>query len=317
MARADFIATPGNSCPAGGKAVILKAGDGVCLRAAHWPPSGVPRAQAIGTVFLLNGRTEFIDKYFEAVQRLIERRYQVFALDWRGQGLSDRLLPDPEKGHVGNFADYEGDLAAMLKWAVAEEAPRPFLVLAHSMGGHNALRFALSHDQAFDGLALCAPMLGVKLPGPRFPLQALVAVLSAIAPKAYALGQGPMRPSDTQFAGNLLCSDPRRFAVLTDSLAAEPQLRLGGVTNRWLDQAFTSMRFIHDRLAQFDRPMVIFSGLADRIVDSTSHRTATQIARQARLVAIAGANHEILREADRYQDQLWQGFDDWRAALAG
>jgi uncharacterized membrane protein YbhN (UPF0104 family) len=36
-------------------------------------------------------------------------------IDWRGQGLADRMLPDRRIGHVGKFSDYQTDLAAVLR----------------------------------------------------------------------------------------------------------------------------------------------------------------------------------------------------------
>ncbi len=61
--------------------------DGAQLRAAFWRPEGVPR----GTVALVQGRAEFIEKYYEVVGELLERGFVVASFDWRGQGLSQRL----------------------------------------------------------------------------------------------------------------------------------------------------------------------------------------------------------------------------------
>ena len=57
-------------------------------------PAGTPPERPRGTVVLLTGRGEFIEKYAtEVVGELLERGFAVVALDWRGQGLSDRPLP--------------------------------------------------------------------------------------------------------------------------------------------------------------------------------------------------------------------------------
>ena len=48
-----------------------------------------------------------------AVGELLERRFAVVALDWRGQGGSARELENPRKGHVDDFALYERDVAAL------------------------------------------------------------------------------------------------------------------------------------------------------------------------------------------------------------
>src|SRR5882672_10721772 len=59
---------------------------GTLLRYAFWNPTGPPR----GTVVLMPGRGEFLEKYAtEAVGDLLHRGYAVTSMDWRGQGLSD------------------------------------------------------------------------------------------------------------------------------------------------------------------------------------------------------------------------------------
>ena len=45
-----------------------------------------------GTVVVLGGRAEFIEKYFEVIGELLARDFAVAALDWRGQGGSARRL---------------------------------------------------------------------------------------------------------------------------------------------------------------------------------------------------------------------------------
>src|SRR5271169_357456 len=92
----------------------LKTPDGVNLRFARWaPPPGRK-----GTVVVLQGRAEFIEKYFETVRDLRARGFAVATFDWRGQGLSDHALSDPHKGHVRNFSEYATDLAAIMDQVV-------------------------------------------------------------------------------------------------------------------------------------------------------------------------------------------------------
>ena len=94
-----------------------------------------------GSVVLLTGRGEFIEKYAtEVVGELLGRGYCVYALDWRGQGLSDRPLADRGKGHIDNFSTYMADLQLFLDKVVAPAAPRPILALCHSMGAHIMMR---------------------------------------------------------------------------------------------------------------------------------------------------------------------------------
>ena len=100
----------------------LAARDGLPLRTAVWP---VPAGSARGTVVVLQGRAEFIEKYGETAGDLRARGFAVHALDWRGQGGSGRMLDDTRKGHVVSYKDYLSDLDLFLEESVLPDAPGP------------------------------------------------------------------------------------------------------------------------------------------------------------------------------------------------
>src|ERR687892_1390043 len=101
----NLISIPANPVPEDVVTGMLKTPDGISLRYARWaPPPGRK-----GTVCLFPGRAEFIEKYFETVRDLRARGFAVAALDWRGQGGSQRALSDPYKGHVERFSEYDLD----------------------------------------------------------------------------------------------------------------------------------------------------------------------------------------------------------------
>src|SRR5271166_4320073 len=81
----------------------IRAADGVRLRTARWAPVSTPR----GTIAVLGGRGEFIEKYFEVAGELLSRDFAVAMMDWRGQGGSDRPLRNSRKGHVDDFSYFE------------------------------------------------------------------------------------------------------------------------------------------------------------------------------------------------------------------
>ena len=156
-----LVSIPANPVPEGAITGTVKTPDGAELRFARFPP---PPGRK-GTVCLFQGRAEFIEKYFEVVRDLQARGFAVATLDWRGQGLSDRVLADRRKGHVKDFAEYDWDLDAFMKQVVLPDCPPPFFALAHSMGGAILMR-ALAHGRRwFDRAVMSAPMLEVRIPG--------------------------------------------------------------------------------------------------------------------------------------------------------
>jgi hypothetical protein len=62
--------TPGNPVPPGATLVPVRTADGLTLRAAYWRP--LTRIEK-GTVCLLQGRAEFIERYSETVAELRRR----------------------------------------------------------------------------------------------------------------------------------------------------------------------------------------------------------------------------------------------------
>ena len=85
-----LVSTPFNPTPPGAIVHPLRTADGVLLRTARWtPPHG-----ARGTVTILSGRAEFIEKYYETIRNLLDRGLSVAIFDWRGQGGSARQLEE-------------------------------------------------------------------------------------------------------------------------------------------------------------------------------------------------------------------------------
>ena len=84
--------TPGNPVPPEGTLVAVRTADGRELRAAYWWPTG--RVGAKGTVCLLQGRAEFIEKYYETIGDLRRRGFAVVASEMK-------LLADQAKAATG------------------------------------------------------------------------------------------------------------------------------------------------------------------------------------------------------------------------
>ena len=100
---AGLVDIPSNPVPRNTFCDSVRTPDGVNLRYARFPPN---RSPVRGTIIVVHGRTEFIEKYFETVNDLRRRGFAVLVFDARGQGGSDRLLTNRRKGHVRDFADY-------------------------------------------------------------------------------------------------------------------------------------------------------------------------------------------------------------------
>ncbi len=302
MGDAPFHSLPGDPASSA-RCFWLRADDGLRIRAGHWPAR-----EAAGTVLLFPGRTEYVEKYNELALELNAAGYHVLTLDWRGQGLSDRLIADPRPGHVHAFRDYQRDVVELLVTAGEMSLPRPWHLLAHSMGGAIGLA-AMQDGMPVSSAAFSAPMWGLGLSRATIALARVVTTIARhlghaerAAPRSG--GYEPLVLKRT-FHENLLTSDGTRFGRMIAEAAAWPELAIGGVTNHWLAEALAECR----RLAPLpapDVPTLVGLGSDERIVSAEAIRQRVERWPEARLMLLPGARHEPLMERDRIRTPFVQ-----------
>jgi len=304
---APLIATAAAPIPEGGAAEWFEGAGGARLRAALFPAKGPAR----GSVVLSGGRTEPIEKYFEVIGELQARGFMVLAHDWRGQGLSQRLLADPLHGHARGFRDFLTDHDRLLA-AFEDRLPRPWLAVAHSMGGCLTLLVLATGEDRFAGAVLSAPMLGIRTGATPLPLAAaLAALFSALGMGGGPVAGRPRAPIEERFEDNVLTHDRARYERNQGQVAARPDLALGGPTWGWLNFAFSAMGLLRRGrgVTQIRTPVVIIAAMEDRIVDVAAQRLVASRIPGARFVEAPGAHHEILQETDEIRAVFWREFD--------
>ncbi|XDA96876.1 alpha/beta hydrolase [Sulfitobacter sp. LCG007] len=300
--------------PANGMAHWVETQDGMRIRLAHWRPEAEPR----GTVLLFPGRTEYVEKYGVTATALTEHGLAVITADWRGQGLADRLLPDPRIGHVERFPDYQKDVAAMMQAARELNLPRPFYLIAHSMGGCIALR-SLMEGLAVRAAVFTAPMWGIRLSSHIRPFAWSMAHLMPM------IGQGNRMPPGTlpepyvlsePFDTNMLTGDEEMFDMMRDQLRAHPELGLGGPSFIWLREALEETSHLARRPSP-NVPVTVFLGSNERIVHVGRIRERMENWKQGRLEMIEGGEHEVMMESSAVTGPLYDRiagfFEDCRS----
>ena len=303
-----LVSISANPVPDGVVSGTVKTPDGVNLRFARWtPPPGRK-----GTVVVLQGRTEFIEKYFETVRDLRARGFAVATFDWRGQGLSDRALSDRRKGYVRSFRQYSTDLDAVMEQVVLPDCPPPIFALGHSMGAAVLIRACHEGSRWFERVVLSAPMIALPpgplrgVAGPLARFMRLVGRGGAYVPTGSATASGK-----EDFVGNVVTSDPVRFARNAAVLDAEPALGLGSPTIAWVDAAMQLMKqFATPGYASFIRqPMLMVAAGRDEIVSTAATEEFGSHLMAGRHLILPGSRHEILQERDLYRGQFWAAFD--------
>lgn len=304
------------SCPSGADVATLRTPDGFALRAAFWPTR---RDSATGTVFVLQGRAEFIEKYADVYDELLQRGFALATLDWRGQGGSDRLLPNPRKGHIEDFADYVTDLDTLITAAKARRMPEPWHLLAHSMGGAIALMALARGPQPFRRAILSAPLVKIAGLKSQTGVRLLAQTLSSLGfAGSFVPFGGDRSILEKPFEGNPLTRDETRFCRAKERLAAAPSLAIGDATIGWVDAAMHALEGFNaeDFGAANRTPLLMLLAGADTIVETAAAEALALRYRGASALVVPGARHELLFETDETRADLWAAFDAFVPQIA-
>jgi lysophospholipase len=293
--------------PEGGAAEWVESFDHLRLRAALFPAKGPVR----GSVVLSPGRTEPIEKYFEVIGELQGRGFVVLCHDWRGQGLSGRLLKERLRGHAQGMQPFFDDYQRLLNHFEAR-LPKPWIAMGHSMGGALTLAILAGGERRFSGAALSAPMLGLVTDGWGYPFaRALTWGCSHLGLAGRYLFGDPADPFAITFEKDRLGHERSRWDRYRAQVTACPDLALGNLTWGWLEFALSMAGRLRrpGAVEKIDIPVVIVAaGADDRVLTSASAATAKRL-RYGRYVEIEGAYHEILMETDDIRAIFWREFD--------
>ena len=305
-----LVSIPTNPVPEGARVGYFTTSDKVRLRYAYWRKSEGPQR---GTVCLVQGRTEYIEKYFETIADFRRRGFAVATFDWRGQGGSDRLTGNPHVGYVDRFEDYWTDLRFFHADILLPDCPPPFYLVGHSMGGLASLIAATRDRMMFDRVFLSAPMVGLN--GMDHSLGRWAAIAEAVS--FFGLGHMPLkrkgdrRPDESMYPGNPLTSDMLRYKRMVDTVRADDGLYIGSPSFRWLAAAMRAMlETRQDRFpGEIRIPLLILAAAREQIVSTPAIEQLGLRLRTGRHMVIAGSRHEMFMENDAVRGQVFAAFD--------
>ena len=278
------------------QAYWLLTKDKVRIRVALWH-----RGEK-GTVFILTGRTEYIEKYAAIARLFATNGYAVVIHDWRGQGLSDRLLQNSNIGHVEKFSDYQLDLDEVIETAVSLSLPRPYFQVSHSMGSCIGLR-TIHQKQIFKSSVFTGPMW--KLHG-----KSRMFAAKFITSLAISLGLGErliVGANERNYLHlstpekNSLTSDPTIFLFLKSQIEAHPELNIGGPSWRWLWAAIRECDYLLS-LPPPDAKALVILGTKEVLVDVNTIISYCQDWNKVKLEIIPETKHEVLMESKESRD---------------
>jgi len=309
--KAPLIDIDGFNCPSGGDSFFYKTLDGVNLRIAIWNETS-----SKGTILLQSGRTEFIEKYYEVIQEFINRGFCVALMDWRGQGLSDRVAKNIRIGHVDNFSDYDSDFEEVIRKVYQDSCPKPWIAVGHSMGGCLVASNAAKNTDLFDAIILCAPMLSLQMPNLIKKLTYILGFMTKIGLKEKAVARPEWHEDkgwhENPFIENQVTSDPRRYERTIMLIREHQELAIGGLTIGWVYGALkrTKKMISPGWIKKIEQPLLLLNATKDKLVNPKENK---KICGQSNIVIVKDieSEHEILMETDLIREQAWNAIDEF------
>ncbi len=306
---APLMSIPESQAPEGGNGEWYRGAGGLRLRVGYWEPRGRPRA----TVFVSPGRSEPIEKYYEVVRDLLARDVCVVVHDWRGQGLSARLLPDRLKCHARAADEFLDDYQRLLD-AFEDRAPKPWIMLGHSMGAALNLATLIKGENRIEGALFVNPMLRVKTG--RHALWAVHFQTNWHVNHGRGTEYVPELfddPFEHTFENDALTHDAARYNIWREQLFACPHLAVGSPTWGWLSFALklgeTILKDKNKVAKKVRTPVTVLCSGDDHLIAKQPSKAFAKKLGKATYVEIAGAEHEILIEAEEYRREAFIEFD--------
>ncbi|WP_341369128.1 alpha/beta hydrolase [Yoonia sp. BS5-3] len=255
--------------------------------------------EAKGTILLMLGRFGYMERYGRVAKTFADNGYSTAVIDWRSQGLSDRMADDPQAGHIHRFSDYQKDVAALLAAVEELELPKPYYLVGVSMGACIGLR-AMLDDLPVDAAAFISPMWGIKMS----TLQRVAAWPISWASQKVGLSHkyvpgesGDIYVLNTPFEDNNLTHNADMYDYWVDQAKKAPELQIGGPTLSWLYEALSECRSLSS-VPSPDIPCITFCGELDQLVDNSSIKRRMEQWPDGQFAMIRNAKHDVLTETE-------------------
>ena len=269
-----------------------------------------------GIIIIASGQSEFIESYFELARDLNRSGFSVWIMDWKGQGGSSHPLNDDSRA-TNDFTGDQRDLRRFILEIVNNTSGSPTILLAHSMGGHIALRMLEKNSDTVDIAILTAPMITVETGSyPHSISTFLAATMSNIGlgwwyvPGHSAWGPNP----DHKHTDNQNTSDPDRSLLKEYWRYKEEHTRKSyGVTFDWFHQYSKSRNYLlkDSTLSNIHTEVLMTVPLIDVLVSPEESLHVCRKLPSCTHITYKNSRHEMYLERDEIRDTWLRDITAW------
>ena len=305
---APYLELKDYKAPKGVKSYFVNMNDGKKIRLIYWKKKTYSN-DIRGTILLQQGHNEFVEKYYETIQEFLDRNFNVVCFDWRGQGLSDRMINEHNKQFIEDFDIHDNDLDYIINSIIKVNFPKPLIGIGHSMGGCILLSSLFLKQNNFDAMILSAPMLGFKN---EKILMYLLPILNLFYnKKSFFPFSKPNMGDEIPFQNNDLTKDELRYKRTQKLVKLNPKIRLWGITITWVNAVKKRLNLIRKESlnTKINIKLLIFNSINDRVVDSKKTNEIAKRLNNCNLINLFDIEHEIFMERDIHRKKMWDEID--------
>ncbi|HHE9998889.1 TPA: alpha/beta fold hydrolase [Haemophilus influenzae] len=253
-----------------------------------------PESAVRKLMILVNGRAENMLKWTELAYDFYHQGYDVLLFDHRGQGYSQRIIP--QKGHLDEFRFYVDDMAKIIEKATALFSYSTQHLLAHSMGALISTYYLANCDHRINKAVLSSPFYGISLKHP-IRDELIIALMNILGQgERYVFGKGDYQQTHLEYNELTFCKT--RMKWMNRINRKNPAIHLGGPTFRWVHLCLNAIKRLPKVIPKIEIPILILQAEKEKIVDNKNLEKLTALFPHAESILVPQAKHEILFEKD-------------------
>lgn len=258
-----------------------------------------PESAVRKLMILVNGRAENMLKWSELAYDFYHQGYDVLLFDHRGQGYSQRIIP--QKGHLDEFRFYTDDMAKIIEKATALFNYSTQHLLAHSMGALISTYYLANCDHHINKAVLSSPFYGILLKHP-IRDELIITLMNILGQgERYVFGKGPYQQAHLEYNELTFCKT--RMKWMNRVNRKNPAINLGGPTFRWVHLCLNAIKRLPKVIPKIEIPILILQAEKEKIVDNNNLEKLTALFPNAQSKVVLNAKHEILFEQDKLRKE--------------